>query len=95
MSILASVAVPSFVGYVERAKKEVCSINCLQLERMYQTYLLMEHTQVIFAQYLQEFGEKICPNEGEIGYFDEKVLCSVHPRDDIGDDEEYGSVTFL
>ena len=33
--ILALVVVPSLVSYVERAKKEVCYANCLQLERMY------------------------------------------------------------
>ena len=46
---------------------------------------------------LKEYGEKICPKEGKIDYFDEKVLCSVHPGDDIGesDEEEDGSVPFL
>jgi len=100
IAILASVAVPSFIGCIEKAKKEVCNTNCLQLERMYETYLILEgtdHTDVVFAQYLQEYGENICPDHGDISYVDGKVQCSIHTEEDDNDsdDKDDGSVPFL
>lgn len=100
MSILFSVIVPSFIGYVERAKEQVCNANSLQLERMYNLHLMMEdteHTEVLFTQYLQEFGQNICPDHGDISYLEGKVQCSIHPRVEVVeiDDDDDGSVPFL
>lgn len=93
MAILAAVAVPSFVAYTEKAKEQVCNINSLQFERVYDTYLTLkdiDHTDAVFVQYLQEFGQDICPEDGDIDYVNGKIQCSVHAR---GDDD--GSVPFL
>lgn len=56
-----------------------------------------DHTEAMFAQYLQEYGKFICPDGGEIGYRDGNVQCSVHPKDDGSDNDsgEDGGVPFL
>lgn len=35
MSILIAIGVPNYIGYKEKAKKEICRTNCLQIERIY------------------------------------------------------------
>jgi len=91
IAILALLEFPYFVGYIEMAKKEVCNANCLQIEKMYETYLVMEeleHSDVIFTEYLFEYGGNICPYHGDITYVDGELQCSKHVRDN-------GDVPFL
>jgi prepilin-type N-terminal cleavage/methylation domain-containing protein len=98
-AILATVAAPSFVAYTERAKEQVCNTNCLQLERMYDAYLILEdieHIDFMFVQYLQEYGKNICPDHGDISYVDGKVQCNVHTKgDDAESDDDDESIPFL
>lgn len=42
IGILVSITVPTYGGYVKRAKEEVCKSNCLRVERMYEMYLETE-----------------------------------------------------
>jgi len=94
IAILALIAVSSFRTCVRVAKNEACIINCIKLEKMYREYLIIkdsEHTDAMFAQYLQEYGEIICPDQGSIIYWNNKVQCTVHPRDNNEDE----SVPFL
>lgn len=96
ISILALITVPAINGYVERAKEEVCKANCLQLERMYCAYLVsegLEHSDAVFENFIQEWGKDICPCSGRITFVDEKVKCSVHPREDKNHDDR--EVSFL
>lgn len=54
ITILLSIAVPYFVGNTERAKKVVCNANCLQFEKMYETFLIIEgveHSDALLLQY--------------------------------------------
>ncbi|ABO51551.1 hypothetical protein Dred_3049 [Desulforamulus reducens MI-1] len=100
MTILISIAVTYLFGYVERTKKDVCNTNCLKLERMYEVHLSEGngiHSEVAFAQYLQDYGVNICPKQGDIRYVDGKVQCSVHPtrRDDDENNDKGGSVPYL
>jgi Tfp pilus assembly protein PilE len=100
LGILAGIAVPSVIGVIEKSKKDVCDVNVLQLERMYETYLdleSIEHSDVVFVQYLQDYGQEICPEHGDISYVDGEVHCSLHPGDNEGgdSDEEGESVPFL
>lgn len=55
------------------------------------------HTEVVFAQYLHENGENICPDQGSISYVGGRIQCSVHHRvgEDGSNDDEDGSVRFL
>lgn len=98
MAILAMVAIPSFVAHTERARKQVCNTNSLQLERMYDIYLILEdidHTDTVFVQYLQEFGQKICPQDGDISCVDGKVKCNLHPITDGNNNDDGEEVPYL
>lgn len=94
LGILAVIAVPNLLAIKEKAKEEVCNANCLQLERMYESYLHMKqikHSESVFNKYLQEYGEHICPDYGNISYVNGKMRCSVHTEEDNDD----ASVPFL
>ncbi|OIJ11259.1 hypothetical protein BKP37_16585 [Anaerobacillus alkalilacustris] len=101
LGILAAVAVPSVMGLIENSKEEVCNVNMVRLERMYETELALkgiEHSEAKFSQYLQEYGEDICPDDGEISYVDGVVQCSVHSRTEEeteDEDEDDGGVPFF
>lgn len=85
IAILVLVVVHSFSGYKERTKKEVSRVNCLQLKRIYNVYLILEyveHSEAMFTEYLQKYGVNICPDHGYISYVDGNVWCSVHSKDD-------------
>lgn len=53
----------------------------------------LNHTDVLFSQFLQENGEDICPNQKDIIYIDGKIRCSMHSEDN--EDGDDGSVPFL
>jgi prepilin-type N-terminal cleavage/methylation domain-containing protein len=100
LGIVMAVAVLSIVGVKENTEEEVCHANQVQLEREYHTHLAiegLEHTGVLFAQYLRQFGEELCPVEGNISYVGGHVECSVHPRNGENNDKEdnSGDVPFL
>ncbi|RFU67119.1 type II secretion system protein [Peribacillus saganii] len=93
LAIISSIAVLSLISSIEKAKTDVCNLNTKQVEKMYNTYLLFEndskHSEALFAQYLQEYGEEICPIDGEILYIDGKVQCSLHSGNgDNGEDDD-------
>jgi len=93
ISILASILIPTLIGYTERAKEEVCKDNCLQLERMYETYLMVESiedSEKVFEQYMHDLGRDICPGNGEISYVEGEVKCSLHSGE-----EDEGDVPYL
>lgn len=85
ITILAVIAVPYFFGQTTMAKRIVCNTNCMQLERLYETYLLLEnkdHSKTAFANFKLNYDEDICPdNSINIRYIDDKVECSLHPKE--------------
>ncbi|OPX90536.1 MAG: putative major pilin subunit [Pelotomaculum sp. PtaB.Bin104] len=99
--IIVSIAVPLYKGYVERAIQQVCNANCLQLERTYHVYLLLEnkdHTTYVFDEFLQKYEENICPANGGIKYINGSIRCILHSENEVdGNDngEDDGSVPFL
>lgn len=101
LAIVVSIAVPLYNGYIERATKQVCNANCMQLERMYHAYLPMEnkeHTTYVFDEFLQNHKENICPANGDIKYEKGKLRCILHSEDEATGnegDEDDGSVPFL
>lgn len=98
LGILFAIAVFSVTGIIEKTKQEVCYANVKELERHYEVYLTIEdiaHSNVVFAQYLQDYGEDICPVGGEIGYMDGEVRCSVHSIDEKEHDDVDEDVPFL
>lgn len=42
----------------------------------------MNHSEAVFIQYLQEYGQDICPDDGDIIYQAGKVKWIVHSEDD-------------
>jgi prepilin-type N-terminal cleavage/methylation domain-containing protein len=100
LGILAGIAVPSVIGLIEEARKDVCDANVLQLERVYERYLALEsveHSEFVFEQYLLDYDVSLCPIGGDISYLDGEVRCSVHHGDDDGEgsEEQEVSVPFL
>lgn len=89
IAIIGTIVVPSFQKYTRKAKKEVCKINCTQIERMYNIYLhmnSMEHNDTIFANYIDENWKIICPEHGVINYLDGMVKCTIHNGRDDGNE---------
>lgn len=98
LGILAAIAVVSVVGSIEKSRQEVCHANVQELERYYEAYLALEsieHSDAVFVQYLNDYGEDICPIDGEISYGDGKVECSLHPGDGEGEEDDGEGVPFL
>ncbi|WP_227938625.1 prepilin-type N-terminal cleavage/methylation domain-containing protein [Alkalihalobacillus deserti] len=88
LGILAAIVVPTFFGLVEKAEQDVCDVNVIQLERMYESYLVLEnidHSDVVFTQYLLDYGENIC-DDCDLSYVDGKVICNVQSSDEDEDE---------
>ena len=99
ISILVAIAVPLYITYIDKVNQQVCEVNRVQLENMYNVYLLMEetdHSDYIFDSYIETYDKSICPKGGQIQYLNGKVECNIHNK--IGqekDDDEDGIVPFL
>ena len=58
------------------------------LLKKYESHLVAigeEHSETLFAGFILEEGENICPSHGTISIAVQNLLCSVH---DIDEDEE-------
>ena len=63
---------------------------------MYGGYLILEninHTDIVFDQYIQEYVRDICPEGGDISYEDGKVKCRIHNGENKLSDD--GQIPFL
>jgi prepilin-type N-terminal cleavage/methylation domain-containing protein len=96
VGILVAITLSCVHNYLETVRCEVCIMKCLQVEEMYEAWLVFtnqEHTNNTFTEYVNEnFGE-ICPKGGDITYRREKVKCTIHHIDQ--DDEDDDSVPYL
>lgn len=66
----------AYVGYVRKSKEEVCKANCIQVQRVYESYLTLEdvgHLDTVFEEFLKAYGDRLFQEHGEINYVDEKV----------------------
>ena len=89
ISVLVTIAVSTFSLYIEKARDEVYRANCLQLERMYNIYLLTEleeDSEESFNKFMQEHEEISYPLREVITYTDGKVRCSLHSEEDANED---------
>lgn len=87
LGILATIAMPYFIGYIEKVKTEICNINCLELEKQYNIYLEIEvrdHSELVFNQFIDEY-DKICPKGGEVTYAERKFKCKIHSSNEEDD----------
>ena len=90
IGILAAIVVPTYGGYVKKAKEEICRVNCLQLERDYEMHLeteRIEHGELAFEKFLNEYVQNVCPGNGVITCVEGNVKCSAHTIE-INDDGE-------
>ncbi|WRP06325.1 type II secretion system protein [Rossellomorea aquimaris] len=100
LGIVFSIVVLSLGGTKERAEADVCAANRVELEKQYGGHLALEdveHSDVGFTSFLNEFDSEVCPVGGVVTYTDESIVCSVHgeevdEEEDSGDD---GGVPFL
>lgn len=84
IGILASIALPRFLGFRDASEESVCESNRKTAERLYRAYLhendlLEEDSALLFTTFLNENFDEICPSGGEIQYEDGEVRCSKHP----------------
>ena len=90
IGILFAIATPAYSRYVKKVKEEVCKVNCEQVERAYEAYLVLENIEnsgVVFEEFMKEYGINLCPEHGIVTYVDGSVKCSVHTKDESEDDE--------
>lgn len=92
LGIIFAIAIPSYVSVLAHTNEKACVISRLQLEKMYELYLLnkdVEHSDYIFEQFFKEFEyDKICPLGSAITYYNNQVRCNYHDNKDNGDGEE-------
>jgi prepilin-type N-terminal cleavage/methylation domain-containing protein len=54
LGVISGIAVLSVMGIIEKSRRDVCNVNVIQFERMYESFLDLEgieHSNIIFAQY--------------------------------------------
>jgi hypothetical protein len=94
--LLQLIAVPSVVELLEKAKEEVCLANRLELRENYLAYLQIEEVETspeVFSEFLNKYGEEICPEHGVVIYERGEVLYSIHSGP--SEEEESEGVPFL
>jgi|SRR5690606_95432 len=102
LGILTAIAAPSVMGIIDQVEADVCEVNRGELESAFETELHlkdMDYSDALFAKFLIEYGEEICPDDGNVYYVNGEVECSEHGGDtqnngDTGGDED-GEVPYL
>jgi len=91
LGILAGIAVPSVFHLIEKAEEDACHVSVVEIERMYETYLVLEsieHTDMRFSLFLKDHVENSGSKHGEIHYVEGQVQCSVHPYEEKHEEEQ-------
>lgn len=81
LGVLMAIAVPTVMKVIESTREDVCESNRIELARVYETEMSLksiEATDNLFDQWLLEYGDDICPDEGDLHYANGKVECSLH-----------------
>jgi len=92
------IAFPRFVGFTDVSKEQVCRSNCKTIERSHEVYLESEnlnHTELLFNQYMIDNNYDPCPESGSISYNLGEVHCSIHNSVEESEDDEDEEVPFL
>lgn len=98
LAIISSIAVPSYLVFMDNAKSSVCFANRQQLLKMFQIYLVTEDqlsTDLLFEKYSEENNKNICPQNGVIYMKDNKILCEIHHSEEELEQEGDGAVPYL
>lgn len=99
LGILATIAVVSVAGIIEKAERDVCNTGVQELERHYEAYLEMESIvepdDLTFSGFLNGYEGTVCPSGGDIRYVDGNVKCSIHSDKEQSDTDSGEDVPFL
>ncbi|MFC0272290.1 prepilin-type N-terminal cleavage/methylation domain-containing protein [Metabacillus herbersteinensis] len=90
LGIIAAIAVPSILGMIEKVEADVCAVNRLEVERLYEREIVLHsstHSEVLFSAFIQEHVLEPCPVEGVYMYKDGNVECSEHVHHSDKEDE--------
>lgn len=92
LGILAAIAVPALVGYLDKAKAGVCAHNRAAIERVYQYQKLLNNSisleDVIDDAYGAQtlIDDATCPSGGTYKVSaDSTVVCTIHGSEESGD----------
>lgn len=92
LAILLTMASLKGIDILANARERVCQYNRTQLIKEYESHLVAtgeEHSEPLFAGFILEEGESICPSHGTISIVAQNLLCSVHDIDEDKDEVPY------
>ena len=81
LAILLALASLKGADILANTRERVCQFNRTQLIKEYESHLVAtgeEHSEPLFAGFILEEGESICPSHGTISTAFQNLLCSVH-----------------
>lgn len=96
LGILVGIALPVYMGRVEKAEKDVCEANKLEVKRHYKTGLSLDgvnSSDLLFMEFMRNNNEMGCPVGGVYRYLEEEVLCEIHGNEE--DDDNTDEVPWL
>ena len=76
LGIITGIATLSVNKIIEKSKLEVCNANIIEIEREYESQLVLStstHNDVQFKAFLMSFSHKLCPEKGVISYLEGKI----------------------
>lgn len=92
LAILLALASLKGTDILANARERVCHYNRALLIKKYESHLVAigeEHNETLFAGFIMEEGENICPSHGTISIAFQNLLCSVHDIDEDEDEVPY------
>lgn len=102
LGILVAIIIPRLSGYSSLAEERVCVANRKVVERGYSGFLMengLDHTELLFDQFLNSRFDSVCPVGGTIYYSDGVIDCDVHGGGEIPEvtteEETTGEVPWL
>ncbi|MCT2534629.1 type II secretion system GspH family protein [Aquibacillus koreensis] len=100
LGIIVAIAVPAVGNVIANSERDACLANSEEVERMYETHLLVEgldHSNALFSQYVIQVEGNMHPGEAILSYNEGEVECSLHPRenDQEHDEDDGDSVPIL
>jgi len=97
IGILAGLAIPRFLDYLEESRKNVCIANRAEMEREY-AYNNAKGLANDLKTFLEDstmHNPAVCPSQGTYSIGDnDHILCSVHDADLIAGNDSYGNNSF-
>ncbi len=107
LGILIAIALPQYTTFIAKAKKKVCDVNIMQLNRNLKSSMVIDGIEIdddnhsYFQLFILQYEGDICPDGGIITYENKEIKCSIHydesetvdDNDNNGEDD--GGVPYL